>query len=399
MRVIRINAVFGSASTGRTAEQLDRGLKKYGVDSTTVCSVCRDGASAVRMGSDSDVKLHSLMARLVGNAGYYSKKPTKELIKYLDAQKPDIVHLHNLHGNFISLPILFDYLAQRRIPTVVTLHDCWWYTGKCCHYTADGCYKWQEACGSCPRLKKDIPSWFFDRSAAMLSDKKKWFASLSKYAVIGVSDWIANEAGKSFMKDAAFIERVYNWVDTELFSPVESDIRKRYGLEDKYVILGVSGKWSEAKGYSQLLELARRLPDDARLVLIGALPEGETPELVVSIPATESQRELAQWYSAADVFVNLSMEESFGKVTAEALSCGTPVIAVDSTANPELVGPGCGIVIGSANADEALNAALAIREKGKGCYSAACRGFALENFEMESNIKAVYGVYQKLLEV
>ena len=403
MRVIRINAVYGLSSTGRTVRQLDEGLKAYGVDSTTVYFGGVGTERDYKMSSSLGVKLHGLAARLTGRAGYYSRRATKKLLRYLESEKPDIVHLHNLHSNFICLPMLFGYLKEKGIPTAVTLHDCWWYTGKCTHYTTDGCYRWQEACGDCPRLKKDIPSLCFDRTKEMLADKKKWFGSLKKLAVIGVSDWITNEAGKTFLAKADVIERVYNWIDTDTFRPTESDIRERYGLEGKKLLLAAASRWSEAKGLSELAALARILPEDTRLVLIGSMPENAAdyaiPPFVTLIPATNSQRELALWYSAADVFISLSREESFGKVTAEALSCGTPVVAVNSTATPELVGEGCGEVVDSTDPDTVLAAVKRVLAYSGSCGSAAdrCRSFACESFSMESGVAATAEVYRRLL--
>ena len=398
MRLIMINAVYGSMSTGRIVKQLTEELKKYGVEPTTVFSLGPGDSEAYRMGSAWDVKIHSLLARIFGDAGYHSKRATRGLLKYLDEQKPDLVHLHNLHGNYVNIPMLFDYLAKRRIPVVVTLHDCWWYTGKCCHYTADGCARWQQGCGSCPRLKKDIPSWFFDRTERMLADKGRAFASLDRYAVIGVSDWITNEAKKSFLSGARIITRIYNWIDTDVFRPVESDIKSEHGLYGKRIVLGVAAGWSDAKGFSAFKALAKLLPEEMRLVLIGGLPEGERAESFISIPVTDSQAELAKWYSAADVFVNLSREESFGKVAAEALACGTPVIAVNSTACPELVGPGCGEVIEDTEPETVLGALKRILANEKEQIGKDCRRFALESFNMENNIRKTYELYESLLK-
>lgn len=398
MRVININAVYGRLSTGRTVEQLNQGLKKYGVVSTSVFSAGPKNPKALRMGSPFDVRIHSLMARIFGNAGYYSRIPTKKLIRYLEAEKPDIVHLHNLHSNFIDLPLLFDYLSKERIPVVVTLHDCWWFTGKCTHYTVTGCARWQEGCGNCPRLKRDIPSWFFDRTRKLLSDKQKWFASLPAYAVIGVSDWITAEAKKSYMGSAKVIRRVYNWIDTDLFSPCESKIREKYGLEGKYVILGVAGCWQGSKGLPEFIELSKALPPEMRIVLIGQMPDERDLGDIISIPLTENQLVLAEWYSTADVFLTLSHEESFGKVSAEALSCGTPVIAMGATANPELIGEGCGIVLDSTAPETVLSAIASIRQTGKENMRETCRRFALANFGMEDRIRDTLAVYNDLLK-
>lgn len=395
MRVIHINAVYGVLSTGRTVMQLDEELARFGVDSSTACSLGVLSENTFRIGSKADVKLHAALSRITGKSGYHSRGATKKLIAYLKREKPDIVHLHNLHGNYADLPALFAFLAEEKIPVAVTLHDCWWYTGKCCHYTADGCMKWQMSCGHCPRLKKDIPSFVFDRTEEMLRDKRNWFASLSRYAVIGVSDWITEEAKKSILKDADVITRIYNWVDTDVFRDTQSDIRARYGLEGKKLMLGVAGKWLETKGLSAFARLAESLAEDERLVLIGELPAGFSCGRILSIPRTDDQQELARWYSAADVFISLSGEESFGKVSAEALSCGTPILVLDSTASPELVAPGCGEVMEDARPGTVLAAARRVFASGKD--GAACRVFALKNFSMETNVKSTFEVYKKLL--
>ena len=398
MKVIMINAVYGRLSTGSMVEQLNEGLKKCSIDSSAVCSSGPEMPNVYRMGSSADVKLHSLMARAFGDPGYHSRGATLRLIRYLDSEKPDLIHLHNLHSNFIDLPVLFDYLIKKRIPVAVTLHDCWWYTGKCTHYTESGCRKWEQSCGACPRLHRDIPSWFFDRTSKLLEDKRKWFAGLPAFAVIGVSDWITSEAKKSFLGSAKVIRRIYNWIDTGLFSPTESDIRTKYGLEGKFVILGVAGTWHDSKGLPEFIELSKRLPPEMRVVLIGNIPKDRDIGGIVNIPLTADRSELAKWYSASDVFVTLSREESFGMVSAEALSCGTPVIAVRSTANPELVGEGCGFVIDSAKPEDALEAIIKVRSIGKAAMSGECRGFALKNFCMEDRIRDTAAVYRELLE-
>ncbi len=398
MRVIMINAVYGLASTGRTVKQLDEGLVKYGMDSTTVYFSGPGTGRDYQMNTLRGVKLHSLLARLTGKSGYYSALATKRLLRYLDEQKPDIVHLHNLHSNFICLPKLFGYLAKNRIPLAVTLHDCWWFTGKCTHYTVDGCSGWQHGCGNCRRLKKDIPSWFFDRTETLLSDKQKWFGSVHPLAVIGVSDWITGEAKKSFLGKAEIIKRVYNWIDTEAFMPVESELPKKYGLDGKFIMLAVAAQWMDSKGLSAFARLSRSLPGDMAIVMIGRLPQGDTVDLsgITLIPETHDQHELAEWYSSADVLLSLSKEESFGKVTAEALACGTPVISLNSTASPELVGDNCGLVIDSDDPETVLAAVAEIRAQGKASMSAGCRKFALENFGMEDNIAAIADIYRKL---
>ena len=192
-----------------------------------------------------------------------------------ELKKPDIVVLHNLHGNFINLPLLLKYLAKHDIATVAVLHDCWFYTGKCCHYVVQNCFKWKETCNNCPSLKKHNPSWFFDRTTKMHADKVKLFNSIPRLAVVGVSDWIVNEAKQSpVFANAKNIKRIYNWVDTEVFSPVNfDDLKSSLGLVDKKVILSVAYGWSKDKGLDIITQISKDLNSDEKIVLVGDINE------------------------------------------------------------------------------------------------------------------------------
>ena len=318
----------------------------------------------------------------------------------MDGYAPDVVVLNNLHGNYINLPMLLKYLAKHDIATVAVLHDCWFYTGKCCHYTAQGCYKWQESCGGCPSLKKYNKSWFFDRTKVMLRDKKELFGNIPRLAVVGVSDWITNEAKKApVFKNAKVFERIYNWVDTDKFVPKETtDLRTKMGLTDKKVILCVASGWSKEKGLDTVLEIAQRLDEGERILLVGNISaDVSLSEKIIHVPATNSVDELVSYYSMADVFVQPSLEETFGKVSAEALSCGTPVVCFDSTANPELVGEGCGAVVKVGNVENMLGEIRGILKNGKDDYQTACRRFAKKSFKKESNLDQYMTLFEKLL--
>ena len=249
MKVLQINAVNGIRSTGRIITEISDYLNNNGHEGYVAYSVGLAYMKGYQIGTSFDKKVHALCSRAFGNQSYYSRISTKKLIKYIANIRPDVIHLHNLHDNYINLKLLLDFLAIKDIPTVVTLHDCWFYTGKCTHYTVDNCYKWKIECGKCPRLRKDNKSWFFDRTAEMLVDKKEWFGSIPRLAVVGVSDWITNEAKDSLLSTGNIITRIYNWIDLDIFKPVgTTSLRKKLNLENKYIILGVSSGWSKAKG-------------------------------------------------------------------------------------------------------------------------------------------------------
>ena len=402
MKVLQINAVNKISSTGRNAYELSEYLWDNGHECINAYSkgVSVDKAREFVIGSGWDTKFHGLLSRIFGTQGYFSKSATKKLLHFMDNYKPNIVVLNNLHGNFINLPLLLKYLAKNDIATVAVLHDCWFFTGKCCHYTVDGCYKWQDKCGNCPALKKYNKSWLFDRTAKMLSDKKKLFGAIPRLAVVGVSDWLINEAKKApVFENAKVFKRIYNWIDTETFKPQNTDeLRESLGFRDKKVILSVASGWSKEKGIDTILELSEKLNSDEKLLLVGNLPSGiGLNKNIIHIPATNSVEELARYYSLADVFFQPSLEETFGKVTAEALSCGTPAVCFNSTANPELVGDGCGAVAKIGNTNDML---LKIREvlgNGKDFYSENCRAFAEKNFNKQNNLHEYVKLFNQLL--
>jgi glycosyltransferase involved in cell wall biosynthesis len=395
MRILQINAVNGIASTGRTCTELADYLNNHGHEGYIAWSEGKPYPMGMQIGDSFEKKLHGLLSRITGKQAYFSYCSTKKLLLYITSLNPDVVHLRNLHGNYINLPKLLTYLSRNNIPTVLTLHDCWFYTGKCCHYTTAGCYKWMTECGGCPKLKTENISWFFDKTNLILKDKKRLFESIPYLAVVGVSDWITNEASKSILSNAKVITRIYNWVDLNVFHPLETvELRKNLNLQDKKVILGVASGWGVSKGINGFVELSKKLSAEYVVILIGNMPQSiSLPGNILSIPIIDDASELARYYSLADVFVTLSLEESFGKVSAEALACGTPVICFNSTANPELVDDGCGYIIEKGNIDELVNSINKVCLEGKRAYSDACVTFAKSNFDKDTLIKEYLKLY------
>ena len=345
MKVLQVNTVSGYGSTGRICVELSNGLIANGHEAFIAYSQGSSAhANSFRFGTTMEQKAHALLSRITGLQGYFSPIGTKELINWINREKPDIVHLHNLYSNNINLIHLLDHLADKKTATVITLHDCWFFTGKCTHYTDDNCIKWVTLCHKCPRLRKDNKSLYFDRTPKMYEDKKKAFGKIDNLAVIGVSDWITNEAKRSFLKDAKIIERVYNWIDQSVFRPTNGNIRKRYGIPaEKSIILGVSADWNTKDNkIKDFIKLAGLMAENVKVVLVGGTSSPDCiPGTIIHIPYIKSASEMAEIYSFADVYVHLSTEDTFGKVIAEAMACGTPVVVYNSTACPEVVGHGC----------------------------------------------------------
>ena len=399
MRILQINPVAGHSSTGRALSELDRYFTAAGHTCYAACIEGTDAHNLYRIGSAADRKLHALRSRLSGYDACYSRGATEKLLAQIDRIQPDVVKIGVVHSNFIDYFALMAYLAKRDIPVVLVLDDCWHYTGKCTHYTAAGCDRWQHGCGNCPRTEKCIPSWFFDRSAEMLQKKKLAAMQVPRLAVVGVSDWITNEAKQSILSSAKIIQRIYNWIDLAQFYPRENRdaVRKRYGVSAKFLILGVASSWAQGKGLEEFMRMAQTVDDRAEIVLVGDLPSAQTlPRRMRNVPRTNDTGELAELYSAADVFVTFSREESFGKVSAEALACGTPVVCYDSTASPELVGEGCGAAVPVGDFDGVFSAAMRICETGKAAYADACTAFAKENFALEKSARQYLELFEQL---
>lgn len=401
MKILQINAVYNLSSTGRTQTEFQSYVNsKTSHECKTAFCYGGDKDDGFIIGSELDRKIHGLLSRIFGKQAWYSKNATRKLIKYIEEYNPDVIRLGNLHGNYINFPMLTKYIAKKDIPTVVVLHDCWPFTGKCCHYINDDCYKWQTGCHNCPRLKKDNKSLFLDRTKYLWNEKRKLWGSIPRLAVVGVSKWTAEESKKSpLLEKAKIFTYIYNGIDFNKFKPTDSNVREKYDLQNKKILLGVASIWSNGKGIDEIISLAKKLPDDCQIVLIGKASQDLSENNIINIPATNNVDELVEWYSAADVFINLSKAETFGKVSVEALACGTPVVCFNTTANPEIVGEGCGHVCESDSMEEYERLVMTALQNGKKFYSEGCVAFARENFDKNKNIEAFINLYEQMQKI
>lgn len=296
---------------------------------------------------------HVVMGVLTGYNGYFSSLATRRLLREIEQFDPDILHLHNLHGYNINLPLLFRYIKRHNIPVIWTLHDCWAFTGRCPHFEMAHCDRWKTGCHDCPYPKHDYPASYVDCTKQMWELKKEWFTGVENMTIVTPSQWLADLVKQSFLKDYP-VRVINNGIDLSVFQPTPSNFREEHGITpDKKLLLGVAFGWGKRKGLDVFCELAKRLDDSYQIVLVGTDDgaDQQLPPNLISIHRTENQRELAKIYTAADVFVNPTREEVLGLVNVEALACGTPVITFDTGGSPECIDGTCGSVVPRDNVD------------------------------------------------
>ena len=351
MRVLLINVVCGIRSTGRICTDLASTLEAQGHEvkiaygRETVPE--RFQKYAVKIGSDLDVRLHGVQARLLDGAGFGSQAATKRFLEWADHYNPDLLWLHNIHGYYINVPMLFHWIKKRpNMEVRWTLHDCWAFTGHCAHFNQIDCRKWETHCEKCP-LKSAYPaSLFIDHSFENYDKKRTAFTNVEHMTIITPSQWLADLVKKSFLGDYP-VQVQHNTIDTTVFKPTPSDFRKKYGLENKVIVLGVASAWSEGKGLYDFYKLSEILDDKFQIVLVGltARQMKELPTAILGIERTTNVTELAQIYTASDVFFNPTYADTFPTVNLEAEACGTRVITYDTGGAPETIHRADSIVI------------------------------------------------------
>ncbi len=334
-----INIVCGIRSTGRICTDLASELEAQGHEVKIAYGRCEVAEKfqkfAVKIGSDFDVKLHAIKARLFDACGFGSKNATKKFIAWVKNFNPDVIHIHNIHGYYVNTEILFDYLRTCGKKIIWTLHDCWAFTGHTAYCDAVNCEKFTTGCGKCPGLK-NYPKSFIDRSASNWIKKKKIFCGIPNMTIITPSNWLAGLVKKSFLSEYP-VKVIHNGIDTSKFFPMENDFRDFYGIKNKFLLLGVATAWDEMKGLSDYIKLAEKLDENYKIVLVGLTKKQieDLPKNILGIERTNSVKELAYIYSAADLYINLSYCENYPTVNLEVLACGTPVLAYDSGGSSE----------------------------------------------------------------
>lgn len=394
MKVYMISANWGHGGPGGIACDLYYTLKHEG-------DACRfayargevpDDIDSYRIGTMLDVYRHALIARICDNAGFLSNHATRRLVEDIKAYKPDVISIQNPLGYALNVSILLDYVRKSGVPTFWTLHDCWSFTGHC---TTELCERLSDGCGKCPH-RLDFPkSLFVDRSVENLKRKQKEFSGIGSLQFVAPSEWIAGLAMKSYLKQYQ-ITVINNGIDLSVFKPTESNIREKYHLEGKKILLGVASVWSSRKGSHFIYKMSEMLDDSYAFVMIGKNDDTELKgnRRIIHIPQTENREELVKWYSAADVLINPTTGDNFPTVNLEALACGTPVVTFDTGGSKESVGD-CGRVVEQGSIEDMV---AAIKDCLEEQISQERCVFRAKQYDKQARYMDYIGLYQSAVK-
>ena len=404
MRLLQINSVAGVGSTGRIAADIQKTIQTFGHEGLIGYGRGKapQGINAVHIGTTADNVLHGIKTRIFDKHGFGSKDSTKRFINDIKEFDPDIIHLHNIHGYYINIEVLFDFLKSSGIPVVWTLHDCWSFTGHCAHFEYVGCDRWKTGCPSCPQKKEYPGSLLFGNSKWNYEKKKKIFTSVENMTLVSPSCWLANHISQSYLKKYPTIV-IHNGIDLSVFTPryktlgEKEGIKSKYECRNKFVILGVANVWTERKGFSFIKELAEDLSPDSIIVMLGVTEKQkkDLPSGILGITRTDRVDDLAEIYSMADVYFNPTLEDTFPTTNLEALACGTPVVTFDTGGSKESVDETCGKVVIQGDLQRVRQAIQTIR--GNPDRKEACIKKSKE-FNKDEKYLEYISLYQQILD-
>lgn len=405
MKVLQINTFYGYGSTGRIMREIKEvaeanGIKSYAAFGFDYNPTSEEKKTVYRIETVREHFISKLWTKITGHHGFNNKAETKRLLAWIDKVQPDIIHMHNIHNHYVNIRILLEYIAKKNIPCVLTMHDCWTFTGHCAYFDYSGCDKWKTGCHHCPSLR-DYPKTFaqIDPSPWNYKMKQRLFAPLH-ITFVSPSQWLCDLQRLSFLKDKPCVV-INNGVDTEVFRPIKSNVREEYGIGNRKMILAVAGGLAPRKGREYLLKLPTLLHNDEVLVLVG-LQKGQeallpnTPK-VIGIHRTKTSDELVGLYSEADVFINPTLEDNFPTTNIESLACGTPVVTFRTGGSVEVVIPETGLVVEQGDMKGLLAAIRDVLAKGKSHYAYACRKKAVTDYNKDVQYEKYIELYNKII--
>lgn len=393
MKVLQINCVYPRGSTGNLTQAIHQYLQKQGIESRVVYGrgpKYRE-AGVRKLCPEWYAKGSALYCWLTGQVHGGCLLSTWYLLALLRRERPDVVHLQCINGNFVNPFLLLNWLKRRRVNTILTLHAEFPYTGGCAH--ALDCGRWRTGCGNCPRWRQETGSFFRDGTAAAFQQMERACRGFEKsLTVVSVSSWLQRRAVQSPMLRSMVHEIIPNGVDTACFAP------KAYGKSrEKAQIFYATPFFSDDPGHLKggwyVLELARRLENASVEFYIAGKgkPSGPVPESVFFLGELTSPQEMAAQYNRADLTLLTSRGETFSMVTAESLCCGTPVVGFCCGGPEEIALPEFSrfVPFGDLDALEgAVNAMLKAPGNREKCAAQAAARYALS--DMAEQYTALY---------
>lgn len=340
------------------------------------------------------------LSKYLGLPDYGSVLGTLSLLRRIDQIKPDIIHLHNLHLSTINSVLLFKYIKKHDIPVVWTLHDCWSFTGRCPHFMSLSCDKWKTGCKKCQYPKSRYPYTNIDYTSRLWRKKNHMVSEIGHMTIVTPSEWLGKAVRQSFMNRFP-VAIINNGIDLDVFKPRISDVREKIlsgKTKKKYIVLGVSFSWGYYKGLDVFEKLVELLDDAFQIVLVGTNADicRNISDKIICIDRTYDQKELAEIYSAADIFVNPTREENFPTVNIEALACGTPVVSFDTGGCAEIVDNTCGKIV-SVNEINQMVSEINNIVSNHTVSSLNCRNRA-ERYENRAKFREYLNIYKMLVD-
>lgn len=393
MKVVQINCVLDIGSTGFLVNKINESLLEVGHLSYIAYGRANDSKintiNTIKIGDKFSIYNHVLQTRIFDKHGYSSKKSTVRLLEELDKISPDVIHLHNIHGYYLNLKLLFDYIKKKSLKVVWTLHDCWAFTGHCAYYDLVSCDKWKTECFECANKNVYPASLLFDNSTQNFRDKKSFFTGVKNLQLVTPSNWLAKEVKQSFLNEYDITVIPNGIAFDNAVSKPEQNISNK-------VILGVANIWDERKGFNDFIKLAKLVSSDINIVMVGLSDKQLKllPDNIKGYPKVYDRSFLMNIYQQASVFFNPTREETFGLVNVEALLCGVPVVTYNSGGSPETINESCGKVVPKGDLDAAYEAINEVFDLGIDRQS--CIDFA-KNFSLESMTNKYISLYERLL--
>jgi glycosyltransferase involved in cell wall biosynthesis len=404
MIVQQINTTLNTAAPGRIAEEIGKVLLAHGHSSYIGFgrSERPSESKLIKIGNNLDQALHGAKTRLFDKHGFGSHHATARFVKQIDNINPDIIHLHNIHGYYLNVEVLFRYLKQAGKPVVWTLHDCWPFTGHCSYFDFVNCFRWETECHHCPNRHAYPKSWLADNSRQNFYRKKELFTGVEDMVFISPSEWLAQLLKRSFLRDYP-VHVIRNGIDLHSFRPMDnsSELRQKYQLGDKKILLGVASIWDRRKGFNDFIKLSKKLSENELIVLIGLNHKQahDLPANIRGIARTENLSELAGFYSLAEVFVNPTYVDNFPTTNLEALACGTPVVTYNTGGSPEAIDDQTGLCVPKGETHQLHNAIGKVMAVGKEHFRPLCRARAEDMYNKENRYMDYLGLYNKLLKI